>query len=76
MKPKTKYIAVVQYQLNIEACDMESAEHIANQSIPTDFLYAMYRGRTEVVATKTGEGSFKSALVPLVMLKNGDICSH
>lgn len=60
-----KYTGVITFKIDIEAVDMESAEHIAEQALPNHFLFRDSKG---------GVGKFLRGLMPVVyeQKENGD----
>jgi len=52
-----KYTGVITFKIDIEAVDMESAEHIAKQALPNHFLFRDSKG---------GVGNFLRPLPPVV----------
>ena len=55
-----KYIGVITFKIDIEAVDMESAEHIAKQALPHHFGFMDGKG---------GVGNFLRGLPPVVYLQ-------
>ena len=60
-----KYTGVITFKIDIEAVDMESAEHIAKQALPNHFGFMDGKG---------GSGKFLRGLIPVVyeQEENGD----
>jgi len=52
-----KYTGVITFKIDIEAVDMEAAEHIASQALPNHFLFR---------DDKRGVGKFLRGLMPVV----------
>lgn len=60
-----KYTGVITFKIDIEAVDMESAEHIAKQALPNYFGFRDGKG---------GSGKFLRGLPPVVYERKMLLC--